>query len=667
MPLSAQSSPQATQENSAKAHVGSYRPDIDGLRALAVIAVIIFHAFPKGLPGGFVGVDIFFVISGFLISTILFREFESGTFRYYKFMARRMRRIFPALCTVLLATFVGGWLLFTEQEFIALGKQTIAGSLFFANILFWMQDGYFDTASEFKPLLHLWSLGIEEQYYIFYPILLWAVYRWGRRWFMGILLAVFAASFLWSLHATKAAPASAFFLLPSRFWELLLGGFLAYCTTRFQLSNLVPALAHRPKQLDLVRHVTSIAGFLLMLAAIALTTKEQFPGYWALLPTVGAGLFIIAGPRALVNRHIFSKKFMVAVGLISYPLYLWHWPLISFEYVLAGARPANEPLYVALGLSILLSIATYYLIEKPIRHASIAKTYQYIFPLAPVAALLGAAILWSDGFPRRSAITDYAVQDGETDHVVFHEYGNSKYFECEASELRNNALHFNKTLRCHQSKPGTDYDIILLGDSHAEQLFYGLAEQLPDKNIVYAINFGLPVPWNEGLSKVYKYLLQNKSLHKSHLILTAAWALHPSDAAHLDGVRASVLEFQKAGYRVALTDDVPIFAFEPTLCKVERRLSLREQKCREMASNMEAAQLRIKNQVSEIAAATGATILHTNDFFREGDAYFMAKDGRLYYRDHNHLNINGSHYLAKGLADSGQLRIFYEAQSARAL
>src|SRR3954465_9629484 len=293
----------------------NYRPDIDGLRAFAVLSVVLYHAFPKVVRGGYVGVDVFFVISGFLISSILFTEMSEGRFSFTTFYGRRIRRIFPALAVCLAAVLAYGFVCLTPFELAQLGKHVFFGAGFLSNVVLWTESGYFDGGANLKPLLHLWSLGIEEQFYIVWPALLWVAFRMKTK--VGRLLAVlFVASFAinvaWSINNIS----DDFYLPFSRFWELLAGAGLAW---RSQIS-LAP----------IVRSWISLAGFAALLTSVAVFTPEmRFPGWPALLPVAGAFAVILAGSKAPVNRIILSNRAVVFVGLISYPLYIWHWPLIS--------------------------------------------------------------------------------------------------------------------------------------------------------------------------------------------------------------------------------------------------------------------------------------------------------------------------------------------------
>jgi peptidoglycan/LPS O-acetylase OafA/YrhL len=339
----------------------AYRPDIDGLRAIAVTAVLGFHAFPTALPGGFTGVDIFFVISGFLISGIILYELHTDSFTFAQFYARRIRRIFPALALVLAATLIFGWWALSPFDYNQLGAQVAAGAGFVSNILLWQESGYFDTDAALKPLLHLWSLGVEEQYYLVWPLLLCLFERHLQRIFW-LIVAIGVASFLLNVAAVGRFPAAAFYLPVTRFWELMLGSGIAY----LQWSS---AQRGSGQSSSLSLNLLSLAGAgLLVLALVLVKDGRDFPGWWALLPTAGAVALIRSGPDAWLNRHILASRPFVYVGLISYPLYLWHWPILTFARILNdGALPPVGIRIGALALAAVLAWATYELVETPIR------------------------------------------------------------------------------------------------------------------------------------------------------------------------------------------------------------------------------------------------------------------------------------------------------------
>lgn len=343
-----------------------YRPDIDGLRAVAIALVVLFHAFPTALTGGFIGVDIFFVISGYLISTIIFNALEQNRFSFRDFYARRVKRIFPAFLTVMVGVLVAAWAFLLPDELHALAKHAFNGLLFIVNVNFMQEHGYFDIASERKPLLHLWSLCIEEQYYLLWPLLACGFWKLSHHR-LRMLLPVIGVSFVACVIVQRLNPLVAFYLPFTRFWELLGGSLLAHLTLRGQgPSILLSRLRHIT--LDAARHVTSLLGVAcLAAAAIFFGPQTAFPGYAALLPIIGAMLLIDAGPHAFFNRYFLSSRPFVALGLISYPLYLWHWPLLSFGRIVRNNALSHEMTMALVAAAIVLATLTYWLVEKPLR------------------------------------------------------------------------------------------------------------------------------------------------------------------------------------------------------------------------------------------------------------------------------------------------------------
>ncbi|MDX1269045.1 MAG: acyltransferase, partial [Oceanisphaera sp.] len=333
----------------------SYRPDIDGLRAIAVLAVVVFNGFPVLLPGGFVGVDVFFVISGFLISRIIFEKLEQGNFSFSGFYAARVRRIFPALLVVLAVCLVMGWLALLPDEFSQLGQHVLASAAFVQNVVLWQEAGYFDVATELKPLMHLWSLAVEEQFYIVYPLLIWAAWRLG--WpVLPVITVLGVASFGMNLVGMSQDPAQTFFLAHTRVWELLVGAAIARFADRGW---------HVPMPWA---NLLSGAGLLLLVASGVLVHQGRaFPGAWALLPVLGAGALILAGSQAWFNRRFLVLRPVVFIGLISYPLYLWHWPLLSFARIMENGTPAVWIRVISVALSLMLAWLTWKFVETPIR------------------------------------------------------------------------------------------------------------------------------------------------------------------------------------------------------------------------------------------------------------------------------------------------------------
>ncbi|MGH8030047.1 MAG: acyltransferase family protein [Arenimonas sp.] len=354
----------------------AYRPDIDGLRAVAVIAVVVFHAFPDALTGGFAGVDVFFVISGYLITSLLHRAHAAGRFSVAAFYAARVRRIFPALALVLAAVLALGWQGMLDLEFRSLGKHAFAGAGFVANFSLWNEAGYFDTQAELKPLLHLWSLGIEEQFYLAWPLLLALLWRHTSR-LAAWIAALGAASFALCLAQVATAPEAAFYSPAPRAWELFAGAWLA-CAP-------VAATWRSSRGLGL-------AGAAFVLGAFVLVDAwDPWPGARALLPVLGTLAIIASGRDAWLNRAVLAHPVAVGIGLVSYPLYLWHWPLLAcLRLVEPGAGPAAR--LAAVAIAGVLAWATFRFVETPIRRRRLSP--------APLVALMvvvagAGAMAWS--------------------------------------------------------------------------------------------------------------------------------------------------------------------------------------------------------------------------------------------------------------------------------
>lgn len=356
-----------------------YRADIDGLRAIAILSVVTFHAFPTWMRGGFIGVDIFFVISGFLISTIIFDNLDSKKFSFIDFYSRRVKRIFPALVLVLFSCLIFGWLLLVPDELNQLGKHIAASASFVSNLILWSEAGYFDNSAETKPLLHLWSLGIEEQFYLLWPFVLWLGWRL-RINLLVLTILVTVISFYINIEGIKKDPIATFYSPQTRFWELSCGGVLAWFL-HYKNNNInefksrvdawLAKITYRKtteaggiKSFDII----SFFGFLLLVYSFWRINKDvEFPGKWAAIPVTATVLIILAGPKAWLNRTILSSNTLVFFGLISYPLYLWHWPIISFSIIIENGMPSIKVRAIALLLSILLAWLTVRFLETPLR------------------------------------------------------------------------------------------------------------------------------------------------------------------------------------------------------------------------------------------------------------------------------------------------------------
>ncbi|QDG73332.1 acyltransferase family protein [Janthinobacterium tructae] len=325
------------------------------MRAVAVLSVVLYHGWPNWFVGGFIGVDVFFVISGYLITSIILTQLETNDFSIASFYSRRVRRIFPALLLVLVVTLGFGWITLLSGEFQQVGKHTAAGGSFISNLVLWHESGYFDNSATTKPLLHLWSLGVEEQFYFLWPLILWLVFK-KKMNFLLVTTVIFVISMASNILTVGTDPSAAFFSPLTRFWELMAGGIAAYWHL------------YRPTWSARQKNSASVIGAAMLIAGFSLIKPQDlFPGWWAILPVAGVFLLIMAGPSSIINRAILSRKIMVSIGLISYPLYLWHWPLLSFGFIIHGEKPTYQIKIALILLAFALAYLTYRYLEVPLR------------------------------------------------------------------------------------------------------------------------------------------------------------------------------------------------------------------------------------------------------------------------------------------------------------
>jgi len=491
-----------------------YRSDIDGLRAVAVLGVVIYHAFPSIIPGGFIGVDIFFVISGYLISGILYKGHNAGNFSFKEFYARRIRRLFPALITVLLLCLAYGWLILLPDEFQQLGKHVAAGTLFIQNFIFWQESGYFDTAANLKSLLHLWSLAVEEQFYIFFPPLL--ILFWKKpKLLIPAMVVLMIATFILNVVMSIQNNTTDFFLTPYRAWEFLGGSLLAWWHYDKNHEEDVP----------LHRNALSWIGLILLgLGMVFIHTEDPYPGWRALLPVAGTLMLMEGGAGGLkgawVNQKILSNPAVVWIGLISYPLYLFHWPALSFVHIVKGESPNPGCILTALGVSMILTILTYYFIEKKIRH----NKSRYILTLLVLAFITMGGIgflVWQQWLPSAhlgqdlikvsAAIKDNGIQEKFTIYP---------------------GTQFSKILRIG----GSGAQTIFLGDSHMQQYAPRISHLLLQNNsvsrgaIFTAAPASLPVDglinpnWNNGKDLMFSFWNEiKKNPNIDRVVICARW------------------------------------------------------------------------------------------------------------------------------------------------
>ena len=681
-----------------------YRPDIDGLRAIAVISVVLFHAFPDSIfKSGFVGVDVFFVISGFLISTIIFRGMneriggrgEGKPFSFIDFYSRRVRRIFPSLIFCLLTFLVLGWFVLLPDEYSLFGKHTLGASAYVSNLLLWSEAGdYFQTASQTKPLLHLWSLGIEEQFYLIWPLVLFIAYKLNFNIFTLALVGALA-SFGFELRSVHENPTAAFYSPFLRFWELMAGSLLAwlklYKGEMFtNIANKVGpylsvVLQRDSTKTDSVRlcgNILSIAGLALILTAVFALDSKDFPGYKALLPVTGAVLMIAAGKDAFLNHYLLSNKVMVWFGLISYPLYIWHWPFLSFAWIVGGEMPQLKVRIGCVVLAVIMSAVTYYFLEPRLRWGR--------YGGYKAAGLLTAMIL--------VGLAGYSIErhDGYTARMNYQEpqpVRNERQVWVDDNRrcLRvipdwNSLSDANK---CELQRDPGENTIALIGDSHAAHLYMGL-------RVNSRQNEGIAlVPASGAIPLIGLHSMPGKKPHTDHLILEGfdyilshknitkvvlshhAWISwydvidtqnpgnHDFHAILRDGFARTYEALTKAGKEIYVVLDNPPYhktwakcrasvvsrpvRIPPFLASKNAKIcSIRqsEREDREMIDNWS----RIAHET-----AAGYKNIHFIDLAdvlcENGTCSMLDRKGTLIYRDTDHLNIHGSLYVAPFIWD----------------
>ena len=690
MPLPASSLP---PHNTAAAKLShpKYRPDIDGLRAVAVLAVVAFHAFPRWMPGGFVGVDIFFVISGYLISTILLENLARDTFSFTTFYMRRIRRIFPALALVLAASFAFGWYSLFADEFASLGKHMAGGAGFVANILLWKEAGYFDTASELKPLLHLWSLGIEEQFDLLWPLVLWLV--WRRKFnVLSVIVLLLAVSFAANLYRIGRAPTAVFYSPHTRFWELLAGSLLAWLVVnrsrvaenlRRTCDRLLARVIYREAPVNDGRtldNVLSVAGFvLLVLSFWKITSSTPFPGAWAAVPVAGAFLVIAAGSQAWLNRVLLANRVAVFFGLISFPLYLWHWPLLAFARIIEGGTPARSVRIAAVLAAMVLATLTWRFIERPLRFGGHGKVKA--IALVVTVAILGCAgyiTYRMEGFPDRAANLSHL-----TSQLGWGGDHNLRDAVCQQRFFTDDFRAAFCRLTPNQPAPA----IMLMGDSMSWHFFPGLDKLAQQHGVgVLALNHGrcaaflgftLTPPddhWEydehlcQRVADKALTLAQNRPAVKTVIFAHSPYYwpkpetrfLHDpppehNDAAYTryiqDSLRRVFSALLAQGKRIVYITNNAQFSFPPEECFARRFRSPKRPDCAQSRESW------LANSNARLLAAIDGVLAEFPQVRRfdlssalcDEERCWAMQDGKLLYRDHAHLSNDGSDLVAEKL------------------
>ena len=620
----------------------SYRADIDGLRAVAVVPVILFHGGFQAFSGGFVGVDVFFVISGYLITSLILSELDAGNFTLRGFYERRARRILPALFLVAGVSVPFALLWLMPRDLVDFSQSLMAVSTFSSNILFWQEGGYFDNAAELKPLLHTWSLAAEEQYYVLFPLFILACRPLSRERTAMLLLLVCAASLLLALWGVSNKPRAAFFLLPTRGWEILAGSLAAFYVNRHGL----PSVGRTFGESLGVGGLAAIA-----VAVLAYSEDQKAPGLTTVVPVGGAVLVILFSRPGWFVHGLLTSRALVGIGLVSYSAYLWHYPLYAFARNVVSFSP--EPgIMAGLALSAFpLAYLSWRFVERPFRDRE-RFSRRTIF----AAGLVGSLAIFSAGyagFSSRGMEGRLAKGGpvGDVSHDTFHEHVARRYAPCTPAAIYAAALSWNGYVRCMQSRPDRAVDIALIGDSHAEHLFPGLAEALPDRNIVYYTRASPPFLSNADFRAIFDSVLGDENVKT--VIVSANWEIIRGTSAERlrDELSSTVARLADRGKRVYLIDDVPRFPFGPEGCKW-LRWPFDKLKCdmvRDLADEQESRYLPPLREA--VAAVPDTRLIALRRFFCDTKICSMVKDGTLVFRDNNHLNVPGSYFAGARIAE----------------
>ncbi len=617
-----------------------YRPDIDGLRALAVIPVLLYHA-KLGCSGGFVGVDVFFVISGYVISSLILREVAAGSFSMVNFWERRIRRIMPALSVVVAAVLVMAWLFWLPDDFQLLGKSVMAQALMAANFFFWKGGNYFDPGVETKPLLHTWSLAVEEQFYLLFPLLLTFLIRlrpatW-KRWILGMAVVSLVIGVICSYSSNNQR--LAFYLLPSRAWELLIGALLAMHGGRFSASK--PA--------------GEAAGFLGMVlicwSVLVFDENTHFPGVAALAPCLGAALIIASSETRLsVVGRLLSFKPFVFIGLVSYPLYLWHWPLLVWvKYLFAYELSAGTRLLLLAG-SLLLAVLSWRFVEMPFRQRRWLGGRRQIFAFAGVVTVVFCAFSFAigsfEGFPSRFSAKALAYSDA---HVRLE-------LQKEVSLEQAKSGQFMELGSAPSSQP---ISLLLWGDSHAKAIASALDELCKEhsqRGVMAAYSATAPVL---NYVSTHRISLREKSPpfaeaviafiakeHVKNVLISARWHMYPASAEFKEDLIQTVRAVMNSGAHAYVLRDVPEPGFD--VPRVVTRTASRGGDFETLGITKEKHQQAdaALEQTFEQLAQMGATVLDPAEFFLNSRGiYGVTKNDDVLNFDTDHLTVEGAALL----------------------
>ena len=607
-----------------------YRPDIDGLRAISVLAVMLYHAEFQVFSGGFIGVDVFFVISGYLITQMVLGDFEKGSFSLSHFYERLVRRILPALLVMLAATVPLAYVFLSADPLADYSAALLGATWFSSNFVFWSEAGYFDRASEFKPLLHTWSLGVEEQFYLFFPAFFWVLYKF--KWLIPGLSAVVVISFLMAQFGLSRDAEWPFYMLVSRAWELGLGAMLAVVLAHSRLSDV--------RVTGLLAELLVLSGLLAVIVPVLMFSElTATPGPLLLVPTLGACLLIWLTPATSYVRRLLSLKWLVGLGLISYSLYLWHQPVLVFGRIIIGEALGFEWRIAMLLGTFPLAILSWRYIERPFRNPGQIVTRHLIFLVCAMMMITTVSAVMLHHFASTHEKTSTGVA-GDIGHGRYYEVVDQRFDRCEAEYLQYRIELWENVPRCHKSKRAGAPGIAFYGDSHAEQLFVG-AEALLSQASIYLIRGGIPFLGNDRFKGPLRYLEEQKGIN---VVVFSAYWLEKIQILGGDQFSEQLFNTVKwmvgRGFKVVLMMDAPDFGFDPALCVYETTLN--DARCDISLEQHNGDQAIYRALFVAIAKHPNVELVDVSEAICNKDTCSMLSEGRLLYRDNDHLNLIGS-------------------------
>jgi peptidoglycan/LPS O-acetylase OafA/YrhL len=617
-------------------HRGAYRRDIDGLRAIAVIAVVLHHLRTGFSHGGYVGVDVFFVISGYLITGIVHEEVVERRFSLSAFYERRVRRIFPALFALVVTCVAVGWVVLLPGEFETFGRSVVATTLFASNFFFMSQQGYFDPGVAARPLLHTWSLAVEEQFYLVFPLFLVFVFRAFRERFVLCTAILALLSFALSVLLVARNPDMAFYSSPGRAWELLLGALVAL--------RAFPVLANR-----LAGETLGVIGLVCLAASIALFRESTpFPGAAALVPTVGSALIIYSGmARTTLVGALLGTRVFVFFGLISYSLYLWHWPIVVFGRLIAGHELGKAQKLSAFAACIVAATLSWYFIERPFRKRGWPVAWPRLARMSGAAmaafCIAGTAIALAHGMPGR-----FSPRVNEL--AAFAEYDASALYRQDRCflTLRSPApLSAGECLTFDDRRP----DVLLMGDSHAADLWPGLSTTFPKIHFLEATATNCKPLLNDTGAQpcrdLMQYLLRRyiREAKPDAVIISVDWAL-----ADLRPLLATVASIQSADRPVIVFGQVPSYQI-----KLPRLLAMAAAHgdSSVVAAGREKGTRDVDREFARALPAAGIRYVSLYDAMCAAECASVTEDGIPLQWDESHFTEAGSAWVADRVRRGG--------------